>query len=47
VTRRNSRVPGEREREREKNDDEMQMWERGEREQVLEERRGKKVYNAR
>jgi hypothetical protein len=28
----NSGVPGERECEREKNDDEIQMWERGERE---------------
>jgi hypothetical protein len=39
----NSGVPGEEEREREKNDSEIQMWERGEREQELDVRRGEKV----
>jgi hypothetical protein len=37
-----SGVPGEREREREGNDGEIQMRERGEREQVLVGRRGEK-----
>jgi hypothetical protein len=39
----NSGVPGERECKREKNDGEIQMWERKERKQVLGGRRGKKV----
>jgi hypothetical protein len=39
----NSGVPGERECKREKNDGEIQMWERKERKQVLDGRRGKKV----
>jgi hypothetical protein len=38
-----SSVPGEGECEREKNDGEIQMWERGEREQELDGRRGEKV----
>jgi hypothetical protein len=41
----NSGVPGERECKRKKNDGEIQMWERGERKQVLDGRRGKKVQN--
>jgi hypothetical protein len=35
--------PGERECKREKDDGEIQMWERGERKQVLNGRRGKNV----
>jgi hypothetical protein len=38
-----SGVPGEREGERKENDGEIQMWERGEREQVLDGRRRKNV----
>jgi hypothetical protein len=38
-----SGVPGEKQREREENDGEIQMRERGEREQVLDGRRGEKV----
>jgi hypothetical protein len=38
----NSGVPGERECKSKKNDGEIQMWERGERKQVLDGRRGKK-----
>jgi hypothetical protein len=41
----NSRVAGERECKREKGDGEIQMWEGGERKQVLVGRRGKKVQN--
>jgi hypothetical protein len=44
-SRENSGVPVERECKRKKNDGETQMWERGEREQVLDGRRGKKVQN--
>jgi hypothetical protein len=39
----NSGIPGERECKREKNDGEIQMWERKEGKQVLNGRRGKKV----
>jgi hypothetical protein len=39
----NSGVPGERKCKRKENDGEIHMWERGERKQVLDERRGKKV----
>jgi hypothetical protein len=38
-----SGISGEKERERKENDGEIQMWERGEREQVLDGRRRKKV----
>jgi hypothetical protein len=41
----NSGVPGEREYKRKKNDGEIQIWEQGERKQVLDGRRGKKVQN--
>jgi hypothetical protein len=41
----NSGVPGEREWKRKKNGGEIQMWERGDRKQVLDGRRGKKVQN--
>jgi hypothetical protein len=41
----NSEVPGERECKRKKNDGEIEMWERGERKQILNGRRGKKVEN--
>jgi hypothetical protein len=41
----NSGVPVEKECKRNKNDGETQMWERGERKQVLDGRRGKKVQN--
>jgi hypothetical protein len=41
----NSGVPGERECKREKNGGEIQMWEPGERKQVLDGRRGKNVQN--
>jgi hypothetical protein len=40
--RENSGVPGERECKRKKNDGEIQMWERAERKQVLDERRRKR-----
>jgi hypothetical protein len=43
VNRGNSGVPGKRECNRKKNDGEIQVWERGERKQVLDGRRGKKV----
>jgi hypothetical protein len=46
----NSGVPGERECKREKNDAENQMWERGERQQVLdggEQRRCRMCYEER
>jgi hypothetical protein len=39
----NSGIPGERECKREKNDGEIQMWERGETKQVLDGRREKEV----
>jgi hypothetical protein len=39
----NSGVPGERECKREKHDGEIQMWERGERKQVLDGKKGKGV----
>jgi hypothetical protein len=45
--RRCSGVPGERERERKENDGEIQMWERGEREQILDGRRKKNVWMCR
>jgi hypothetical protein len=38
-------VPGERESKRKKTDSEIQMWERGERKQVLDGRGGRKVQN--
>jgi hypothetical protein len=38
-------IPGKGECKRKKNDGEIQMWERGERKQVLDGRRGKKVQN--
>jgi hypothetical protein len=41
----NSGVPGERKCKKKKNDDEIQMWERGERKQILDRRRRKKVQN--
>jgi hypothetical protein len=40
-----SGVPGERMCKRKKNNGEIWMWERGERKQVLDGRRGKKVQN--
>jgi hypothetical protein len=45
VWRRNSRGPGKGECKRNKNDGEILMWERGERKQILDGRRGKKMQN--
>jgi hypothetical protein len=38
-------VPGERKGKRKKNEGKIQMWQRGERKQVLDGRKGKQVQN--